>query len=303
MKTSADWRRSLARVFPGAVFDEPLSRHTTFKIGGPADCYAEPANAEELRALVGASADAGLPLRMIGMGSNLLVLDGGVRGIVARLKGDFETLNLSGGSLIQVGAGVRMPKMIAWAGERGLGGAEYLAGIPGTAGGALVMNAGTKEGEIGALVLEVSVLDRKTLSTQALSPAEAAFSYRSSRLDPFIVLGALLQLKPGERDGIIERIQGFQHKRLVTQPVHTFNVGSVFKNPPGLFVGKLLEDVGLKGLRIGGARISPKHANFIENVEAAKASDVLELVRIAREKAMEKYSVALELEVRTIGEP
>ncbi len=293
---------AIAKRLPGARFGEPLAKHTTFKIGGPADVYVELKTEAEMADAVRLADEHGVPLTVVGCGSNLLVLDSGVRGLVLRLKGDFERLAAGGGTLLEAGAGVRLPKLIAWAGERGLGGSENLVGVPGTLGGSLVMNAGTREGEIGDIVREVRVLDRQTLRVVVLAPRELEFSYRASALDERLVVGALLELKAGKRDDIITRIREFQQKRLATQPVHTHNVGSTFKNPPGQFVGRLIERAGLKGLRVGDARVSPVHANFIENMGRAKASDVLGIVAAVRDRIRSEFGVELELEMRTVGE-
>lgn len=270
-----------------------MSAHTTFKIGGPADAYAEPATREQLRAL----AALGVPTFYVGWGSNLLVRDGGIRGLVLRLRGDFEKLEFLGGGRVWAGAGVRCPAFVAAAAERGLGGAEFLVGVPGTIGGALVMNAGTREGEIGGLVESVETLEG------VLPRRELSFSYRSSSLQNSVVLGGVLSLKADDKAVIMKRVQQHQQKRLQTQPVHTYNVGSTFKNPPGHFVAKLIEEAGLKGSVCGGARISPMHANFIENFDGAKATDVLELVERARRAVRERRGVELELEMKVVGEP
>ncbi len=297
------FRDAIEKRFPGARFDEPLSKHTTFKIGGPADVYVEPRTTAELTDAVRLADDHGVAITIIGGGSNLLILDSGVRGMILRLKGEFEEIAARPGSLLDSGAGVKLPKLIAWAGERGLGGSESLVGVPGTLGGSLIMNAGTREGEIGDLVREVRVLDRGALRVDVLSPRDLRFSYRASNLDGRLVVGALIELKAGKRDDIINRIREFQQSRLATQPVHTHNVGSTFKNPPGKFVGRLIEQAGLKGLRIGGARVSPVHANFVENLGRAKASDVLGIVESVRGKIRSEFGVELELEMRILGEP
>ena len=288
---------------PHAKFDESLSRYTTFRIGGPADAYVEIRDAGELAALAGSAGSSGVALMFLGWGSNLLVRDGGWRGIAARLRGDFEKLEFLPDGRVAAGAGVRVPQLVAACAENGLGGDESLVGIPGTVGGALVMNAGTRDGEIGALVQEVEIFDREILAPKKLTRGELVFRYRSSNLGGRIILGCVLQLKPGNKVDIMRRVQECQQKRLQTQPIHTYNVGSIFKNPPGLFVAKLIEQAGLKGMVCGGARISPLHANFIENFSGAKASDVLELTRRIQEKIKSAFNVELELEIKVIGEP
>ena len=302
MSPGLEWRSELARAFPEAKFDEPLSLHTTFRIGGPADCYAEPRDAEELLRLLRLARENALPVLFVGWGSNLLVRDGGVRGVVARLRGEFEAVEFPGGCRVRAGAGVRLPRLVALCAERGLGGCEFLAGVPGSVGGALVMNAGTREGDIGSLVQEVEALDFETLKIARLPAAQLHFRYRGSDLEGRVVLACLLELKPGGKGDIMMRVQRHQKNRLQTQPIHTYNVGSTFKNPPGRFAAKLIEDAGLKGTRCGGARVSELHANFIENFAHAKAEDVLELVRRVREKVKSVCGVELELEMKVVGE-
>lgn len=289
-------------MFPRARFDEPLSGHTTFKIGGSADAYIELETREEVSALARFSQKKRVPIFWIGWGSNLLIRDGGIRGLVARLKGDFEKTDFLKNGLAYAGAAVRLPKLIVSAAKKGLGGAEALVGIPGVIGGALAMNAGTPGLEIGSLVREVEILDHRTLKPHFLSRERLRFAYRSSNLSSRVILSAVLQLRPGNKVDIMKRVANHQAKRLKTQPVHTLNVGSMFKNPKGLFAAKLIEDAGLKGWVLGGARVSPLHANFIENFSRARALDVLGLIKIIKEKVKRDAGVDLELEVKVVGE-
>lgn len=290
-------------MLPHAKFDEPLSRYTTFRIGGPADAYVDLRDAGELIKLSRLAGTEKIPVLFLGLGSNLLVRDGGWRGIAARLRGDFEKLEFLEDCRVRAGAGMRVPRLVTLCAGRGLAGAEPLVGVPGTVGGALVMNAGTRDGEIGPLVREVEVLERESLERRVLSGRDLAFHYRSSNLEGSIILGCVLQLKRGNKVDIMKRVQEYQQKRLQTQPIHTYNVGSTFKNPPGLFVAKLIEELGLKGQPFGGARVSPLHANFIENFSGAKAAEVLELTRRIREKVKAAFGVDLELEMKVVGEP
>lgn len=297
-----DWREKIKAAAPSAKLDEPLARYTTFKIGGPADVFVEPRSVEELRKVVGIARDAKVSFAMIGWGSNLLIRDGGVRGVVARLRGDFEKIEFLEGDVVRAGAAVRVPQLVTAAAERGLSGDEPLVGVPGTVGGALVMNAGTREGEIGPLVREVRVLDLQDLSKRALRRGELKFSYRHSNLENLVVLDVDIELKRDDKGVIMRRVQQHQQRRLQTQPIHTFNVGSTFKNPPGRFVAKLIEDAGLKGFAHGGARVSPMHANFIENFAGAKATDVLALVEKMRAEVRARTGLDLELEMKIVGE-
>ncbi len=298
---TSSWRARVKDAMPRARFDEPLGRYTTFRIGGPADCYVELESADELSSLMKLARAEKVPVMFLGFGSNLLVRDGGVRGIVARLRGYFERIEFGDGGLVRAGAGARVPQLVVSCAERGLEGLEPIVGVPGTVGGALVMNAGTREGEIGPLVREVYALGGSSLPV-TLRSSELHFAYRRSNLEGRVVLGCALQLRPGDKGDIMRRVQQFQQRRLQTQPIHTYNVGSTFKNPPGRFVAQLIEQAGLKGLARGGARVSPLHANFVENFNGAKASDVLALVDDIREKVRASSGVELELEMKVVGE-
>ena len=295
------WQEALRQRFPRTLLDEPMSRHTTFRIGGPADAYVQAVSLQELRELVSFARSHDVPVFLLGRGSNLLILDGGIRGIVLRLSGEFSAIRFAG-LRVWAGAGARLPALVLACAEAGLAGAEPLAGIPGTVGGALVMNAGTREGEIGDIVRSVRVFDGMALEEAELGPKELRFGYRSSNLENRLILGATLELKRGSKVDILRRIHELQQKRLQTQPVHTYNVGSTFKNPPGRFVAKLIEEAGLKGLRCGGVAVSEKHANFIENDRNGTAKDVLALVELLRARVRERFGVELELEMKVAGE-
>ncbi|MBI3551480.1 MAG: UDP-N-acetylmuramate dehydrogenase [Elusimicrobia bacterium] len=299
----SDWRKKIKDALPAAKLDEPLARYTTFRIGGPADCFVELKDAKELATLMRLAKDLKQPVLFIGFGSNLLVRDGGVRGIVARLRGEFEGIEFLDGERVRAGAAVRVPQFVTACAEMGLCGDEPLVGIPGTIGGALVMNAGTREGEIGPLVVEVEAFDPESLSATKIMAKELEFQYRRSNLEGRVVLGCVLQLKRGDKVDIMKRVQEYQQKRLQTQPIHTYNVGSTFKNPPGKFVAQLIEKAGLKGKSVGGARVSPLHANFIENFAKASASDVLELVSLVQKTVKNSLGLDLELEMKVVGEP
>ncbi|MFA6091662.1 MAG: UDP-N-acetylmuramate dehydrogenase [Elusimicrobiota bacterium] len=296
------WREGLRRAFPETCFDEPLAPHTTFRIGGPADAFLRIRTREELARAWSFSQENELPVFLLGKGSNLLVLDGGIRGMVLRLAGDFEQIAFPGGNFVFAGAGARLPELVRLCAQRGLGGLEPLSGIPGTVGGALAMNAGTREAEIGRFVREAEVFDPRAGELRRSPAAEIRFSYRESSLSGTWILGGKLELSAEDKDVIISRVRDFQAKRRRAQPLHTFNVGSTFKNPPGRFAAQLIEQAGLKGLRSGGARISDLHANFFENERGASAADVLALVETARRSVLERFGVALELEMKVVGE-
>jgi UDP-N-acetylmuramate dehydrogenase len=290
----------LQGLFASAKLDEPLSRHTTWGIGGPADFYVEVKTREELATLFGWARSHGLPLNPIGQGSNLLVGDRGVRGVTVRLRGDFEALRFESDRAM-VGAAVLLPALSRAAAERGLTGAEPFCGIPGTLGGALMTNAGTPEGDLGELVREVEVMDPEG-RFRRISRDQIRFSYRSSSLTGMLVLSVDLQLRPGDKNDILAAIDQQLKRRAARQPLGTKNCGSVFKNPPGDYAARLIESAGLKGFRVGGAQVSPKHANFIENVDRATAADVRALIQILRNAVRDRTGIELELEVWTVGE-
>jgi UDP-N-acetylmuramate dehydrogenase len=283
-----------------AAAQEPLSRHSTFAIGGPADVYAEVADREQLKRAAAWARERKLPLFPIGQGSNLLVGDGGIRGVVVRLRGDFEKISFDGAA-VTAGAGAALPALAREAAKRGLSGAEAFVGIPGTVGGGLMTNAGTPEGDLGSLVESVDLFSPDG-AEETWGRDELSFGYRRSNLSGRLVLSARLRLKPGEARDIMALVEKQLARRAERQPLGTFNCGSVFKNPPGDHAARLIEACGLKGRRIGGARISPKHANFIENTDKAAARDVKALMALARQAVKEKFSVDLEPEVWTVGE-
>ena len=297
-----DWREELLKALPRALLDEPLARHTTFRIGGPADVFLPAGDREEVLTALRLARGAGVPVFVLGWGSNLLVKDNGVRGLVLRLAGGFERVEFIGGGRVRAGASVRVPQLVVSCAEKGLSGLEPIVGVPGTVGGAVVMNAGTRDGEIGPLVEELEVVDPAAACARVIRRSELRFSYRASSLGPLVVMTATLQLKPGDKGDIMALVARYQQKRLQTQPIHTFNVGSTFKNPPGRFAAKMIEESGLKGFAVGGARISPMHANFIENFAGATARDVLALVDLIRERVRAAFGVDLELEMRVVGE-
>ena len=297
----SDWRAALTAALPRVRLDEPLARHTTYKIGGPADALAEPSTREELSRALSIASESRVPVFVLGFGSNLLVKDRGIRGLVIRLSGDFERIDFPGGARVRAGAAVRIPQLVVACAQRGLSGLEPIVGVPGTVGGALAMNAGTREAEIGALVESVE-LARPSGEIAEVPASALRFSYRHSSIENAIALSAALVLKARDKADIMADVARHQQKRLQTQPIHTFNVGSTFKNPPGRFAAELIERAGLKGHAVGGARVSPVHANFIENFAGAKASDVLALVDLIRERVRAAFGVGLELEMKVVGE-
>ncbi|OGR87272.1 MAG: UDP-N-acetylenolpyruvoylglucosamine reductase, partial [Elusimicrobia bacterium RIFCSPLOWO2_01_FULL_60_11] len=229
----------------------------------------------------------------------LLVGDKGIPGLTLRLKGEFQSVEFNGDS-VRAGAGVFLPTLVKLCADQGLGGVEPLVGIPGTVGGALAMNAGTRDLEIGSVIKTVEVLNAEG-NLELLDSARLSFQYRLSSLSGKVVCFATLQLRRGMKDDIIRSIQSFLEWRLEKQPVGMLNVGSIFKNPEGDFAARLIESAGLKGLRVGAAQVSPKHANFIVNLGGAKAQDVKDLILEVQKKVKEKHGVDLEPEVKMVG--
>ena len=302
MTAVADWREELRKSLPTARLDEPLARYTTFKIGGPADVFVEARTQAEVLAALRAARAAAVGVFVLGWGSNVLIGDRGVRGLVLRLAGDFETIEFPEGGRVRAGAAARVPQLVVACARRGLSGLEPVVGVPGTVGGALAMNAGTREGEIGPLVSAIEAVELGSARLIRLSRPRLAFAYRRGPLDGLLALSAELELKAADKGDIMAAVTRYQQKRAQTQPIHTLNVGSIFKNPPGRFAARMIEELGLKGHASGGARVSPTHANFIENFAGAKASDVLALVDLIRERVRAAFGVTLELEMRVVGE-
>lgn len=293
--------KELIKLGIEVVEQEPMSKHTTLAIGGPVDWYVELFNLDQLRALVQVAQRESHPLFFLGAGSNLLVDDSGIRGVVAHLRGEFEQLSFNG-NLVRVGAGMFLPTLVRQCAEKGLGGMEPLVGVPGTVGGALVMNAGTRDLEMGSVVESVEILESAG-TVKILSKEQIKFQYRSSSLNGSILCFATLKLMAGNKDDIMRNVQNFLSYRLKAQPIGTLNVGSVFKNPPQHFAAELIEKAGLKGFKIGNAQVSPKHANFITNCGGATAQNIKDLIYKIQVVVKEKFSVELELEVKIVGGP
>jgi UDP-N-acetylmuramate dehydrogenase len=285
---------------PGLKTQEPLSRHTSLAVGGPADYYADANSLQELVSLRKISTSERLPVFFLGAGSNLLVSDKGIRGLVIHLQGEFKRVEFEG-TRVKAGAGVMMPALAKQAAERGLSGIESLIGVPGTIGGGLVMNAGTREGWLGTVVTSVQVigdsLESETLDSKALD-----FNYRHSNLEGKWITAAELTLKSDEPASIMKRIESLLQYRTRTQPLTTANCGSVFKNPAEGPAAQWIEKAGFKGTAVGGARVSERHANFIINEGQATAQDVRELISRIQKKVQEQFSVRLEPEVKFAGE-
>ena len=281
-------------------FDEPLSKHNYFGIGGAAAAYFEVSTTDELVYVARMKKCWNVPVAIIGRGSNLLVSDAGYSGIVVRLIRDFNRLKFDE-NRVDVGAGVSLPRLSKMAAGHGLSGVEFALGIPGSVGGALIMNAGAWGSSFGDLVEHVQVMTDEGKLID-LSRDEAHFSYRHSGLDAyFCVTGATLSLTPGDTKEVDNLMQDLYNQKITSQPFAEENAGCMFKNPPGHSAGKLIDECGLKGYRIGGAEVSKIHGNFILNLDDATAQDVLSLVRHIQVHVKRERGVDLEMEVQLLG--
>ena len=299
-----DWKDAVSEIItqPSSRirFSEPLAKHTHFGIGGEATAYIEVSTMSELAALARFHKQWDVPVAIIGRGSNLLVSDTGFKGISIRLVGALAKLEING-NVISVGAGLSLPRLSKTMSRHGLSGVEFALGIPGSVGGALIMNAGAWGSSFGDVVKNVTVMDN-TGKLITLTHDEAHFEYRHSGLDAyFCVTGATLELEPGNADAITAQMQAFYKQKVETQPFAEENAGCMFKNPPGDSAGRLIDISGLKGYRIGGAEVSTVHGNFILNIDNATAEDILKLVAYIQNQVREKTGVSLQTEVKRLG--
>ena len=282
-------------------FAEPMSRHTVWGIGGDADRFYEPADAEDLVSFLNSLPDEE-PLLVMGLGSNLLVRDGGIRGTVVAMGSGLSGLDLAKPGTVRVGAGAACPKVARFAVRNRLANCEFLAGIPGTVGGALAMNAGAFGGETWEIVESVETIDRRGRRRRRRS-GDFSVGYRQVHGAPGEwFLSADFKLRCDDSGKGAQTLKSFLRMRAQTQPVGTRNCGSVFRNPPGDFAARLIEACGLKGVAVGGALVSPKHANFIVNAGGASAGDVETLMNCVVECVARESAVLLEPEVRIVGE-
>ena len=282
---------------------EPMARHTTMRVGGPAEILFSPANEGELLFAVREAKRAGAPFRIIGNGSNLLVLDGGLPGLTIRLGEAFSKISVDGNQ-IRAQAGALLSRVAAAARDASLTGLEFASGIPGSAGGGMAMNAGAYGGQLSDVFEGCRALDPETGIISALGPAEMALGYRESAAlsRGLIVTEAAFRLTAGDRTAIQAKRDDLSARRREKQPLNLPSAGSMFKRPEGHFAGALIEQAGLKGLRVGGACVSEKHAGFVVNDRNATARDVLDLIRLVQARVLEHSGVRLETEVRILGE-
>ena len=291
------------RVSPATVIrrDEPLAKHATLRVGGPADVYVEPASEADLAAVVKFCGAHGVPFFIIGRGSNLLVRDGGFRGAVVCLsQADFSKIEFDGERL-RCGAGAKLKSVAVESRRHGLSGLEFLEGIPGSVGGALRMNAGAMGGATFDVVESVRLMDFDG-NVRELAPGEMSVAYRGcATLKNHIALGAVFRGGPDSPESIAQRMSAFSQKRWASQPAAP-SAGCAFKNPPSISAGKLIDELGLKGARVGGAVASREHGNFIVNDGNATARDVLELIALLQAKTKSERGIELQTEVEIIGE-
>ena len=282
---------------------EPMARHTTMRVGGPAEILFSPAGEGELLFAVREAKRAGAPFRIIGNGSNLLVLDGGLPGLTIRLGEAFSKISVDGNQ-IRAQAGALLSRVAAAARDASLTGLEFASGIPGSAGGGMAMNAGAYSGQLSDVFEGCRALDPETGIISALGPAEMALGYRESAAlsRGLIVTEAAFRLTAGEKTAIQAKMDDLSARRREKQPLNLPSAGSTFKRPEGYFAGALIEQAGLKGLRVGGACVSEKHAGFVVNDRNATARDVLDLIRLVQARVFEHSGVRLETEVRILGE-
>ena len=301
MQNKNEWIRKLGKQVEILVA-EPMKNHTTFRIGGPADALALPKTPEEVAEVVRFCHEHAQPYYVLGNGSNLLVSDEGYRGLVLQLYRNFNDIQVNG-ETITVQSGAMLAAVARTAYQTGLTGLEFASGIPGTIGGAVVMNAGAYGGEMKNVLKEVTVLTKE--GEVLVIPAKALeLGYRTSVIpkNGWIVLGAVLQLKKGDQEQILARMEELKEQRITKQPLDLPSAGSTFKRPEGYFAGKLIMDAGLRGFTVGRAQVSEKHCGFVVNRGDATAADVWELICEVKRRVKEMTGVELEPEVKLLGD-
>jgi UDP-N-acetylmuramate dehydrogenase len=280
-----------------SLLDEPLAPYTWMKVGGPAQFLVRPRQPDELQEVIRYCHDEQIPVRVLGGGSNILVRDEGVSGAVLQLVDDSFAQITVHGTTVRAGAGALLSQLISHSVKAELAGLETLSGIPGTVGGALRGNAGGRSGDIGQFVESVTVMSAKgEISTR--KGDDLWFGYRATNIDELLILEATFALQPGDTQEITRRMRKLWIMKKATQPLSFQSAGCIFKNPRGLSAGSLIEQAGLKGIRVGQAEISDRHANFIVTHPNAKSDDVLRLIDLARSRIAEQFGVDLELEIK-----
>lgn len=289
----------IKKIFSGNILiNEPMAKYTSFRVGGPTDFYCEPIDRNDLVSIIKYFSKNNFPFIIVGRGSNLLISDEGFRGAIINLEKNLKSISKNKNT-VTVDAGVRIGPFVDFCIQNSLSGVEMLAGIPGTIGGAIMMNAGAYGGEISDYIFEIEVIRNNEI--KFIKKEDANFSYRKSGFANDVILSAKFILPKGDISDLLKKRRELLLKRNSSQPLNLPNSGSVFKNPKGFFAGKLIEEVGLKGFRFGNAQISEKHGNFIVNHGNAKSSEILKLILTAQEKVFEKMKIKLDVEVKMIG--
>ncbi len=284
--------------------DRAMSEHTTFRIGGKADAVCFVQELRELQKLFSYIKKENIPYLVVGRGSNLLVRDGGFKGVVIIMREHLASIEQHGKNeqILVAGGGLSLSSLVRHCSQRGLGGLEFLAGIPGTVGGAVIMNAGAFGKDMGTVLQSIEMVSPKGELLSRDRP-DLVFSYRTSSIqEGTLVISASLQCTRETPQIVSKRVAEYLARRKATQPLEYPSAGSVFRNPPDDYAGRLIEEAGLKGKKIGGAMISPKHANYIVNTGGARAEDVVALMEMAKEKVREKTGIELEPEIRVVGD-
>lgn len=297
-------RQHLAEITgEGIEYDCPMARHTTFRVGGKAEVLCPIETVDQLQVVMAFLNQEAIPYLVVGRGSNLLVKDGGIEGVVLILRGRLATIEKSpeGGSMFTAGGGLSITELLRYCQTQGLGGLEFLAGIPGTVGGAVAMNAGARGQDMGARVAGVHLVmphgDVVTMTREDMH-----FSYRqSSTPHGAVIVKVELALEQAKPEAVAAKVAACLKERQEKQPLEHPSAGSIFKNSPQGYAGELIEKAGLKGKRIGGAVISPKHANWIVNMGGAQAEDILALMKLAQQKVREQTGIVLDPEIKVVG--
>lgn len=282
------------------IENEPMKNHTTFKIGGPCDEFCEAESLDDIRSAIEYAKNRNIPLFVMGNGSNLLVSDKGIRGLVLKISDKFSKCEFIGNT-VEAQSGILLSTLSKKAQKNCLTGLEFAGGIPGTLGGAIYMNAGAYGGEMKDVVKSVTYLENGEIKKLE---KDFGFGYRKSIFTDTdaIILEAEMELKSGNADEIKEKMEDLKNQRAEKQPLNLPSAGSTFKRPKGYFAGKLIEDAGLKGYSIGGAKVSEKHSGFVVNTGNATAQDVISLIMHIQKTVKEKFGVELETEVKLVGE-
>ncbi|MBQ7065067.1 MAG: UDP-N-acetylmuramate dehydrogenase [Firmicutes bacterium] len=296
-----EWQSMLRKQdFTHICFDEPLSEHTTFRVGGPADVMVFPHNREELGRVLAICREAGSPWFFLGKGSNLLVNDEGFRGVVICPEGELAEVRTEG-CVLTAGCAVSLAHLAAEAQQQGLTGLEFASGIPGTFGGGIYMNAGAYGGEMCQVLTDIVYLDED--GEHHIAPEDAGLGYRTSCFQQRggLILGGSVTLQPGDREQIMARMKELNGLRRAKQPLEYPSAGSMFKRPEGYFAGKLIQDAGLAGFTVGGAQVSSKHCGFVINRGGATAADITSLVHQVTDRVYQTFGVRMQPEVRYLG--